>query len=241
LPPLFNYQTFLSNLTKIITLSKENTLDILKAFSLGSFVLGSNSPPKTIIVTPTSLTIATESSTTQAQPEIISNPAYEEWRRSDLLILVWLRQIIYDHILGHLTRASSSYDAWTKIERMFQSQMRARVMQLKSQLQNLSKGNLSILEYFEKKRAIVDSLAESLYFVQDDDFISFILNGLDSSFGIFKVAFNMRSGTITPEELFGLLLQEEERFAKELRSTTINTQFGADPSHALLTHNSSFL
>ncbi|KAH0635602.1 hypothetical protein KY289_035517 [Solanum tuberosum] len=114
-------------------------------------------------------------------------------------------------------------------------------MQLKSQLQNLSKGNLSILEYFEKKRAIVDSLAESLYFVQDDDFISFILNGLDSSFGIFKVALNMRSGTITPEELFGLLLQEEERLAEELRSTTINTQLGIAPSHALLTHNSSFL
>ncbi|KAK4706422.1 hypothetical protein R3W88_034026 [Solanum pinnatisectum] len=105
--------------------------------------------------------------------------------------------------------------------------MRALVMQLKSQLQNLSKGNLSILEYFEKKRAIVDSLAESLYFVQDDDFISFILNGLDSSFGIFKAALNMRS--------------EEERLAEELRSTTINTQFGAAPCHALLTHNSSFL
>ncbi|XP_049350413.1 uncharacterized protein LOC125815055 [Solanum verrucosum] len=111
-------------------------------------------------------------------------------------------------------------------------------MQLKSQLQNLSKGNFSILEYFEKKRAIVHSLAESLYFVQDDDFISFILNGLDSSFGIFKAALNMRSGTITPEELFGLLLQEEERLAEELRSTTINS---VAPSHALLTHNSSFL
>jgi len=101
------------------SLWKENTLDILKAFSLDSFVLGFNSPPKTITVTPTSITTATESSTTQAQPEITSNPTYEEWRRSDLLILVWLRQIIYDLLLGHLTRASSSYDAWTKIERMF--------------------------------------------------------------------------------------------------------------------------
>ncbi|WMV12772.1 hypothetical protein MTR67_006157 [Solanum verrucosum] len=198
------------------SLWKENTLDILKAFSLDSFVLGYNSPPKTITVTPTSIITATESSTTQAQPEITSNLAYEEWRCNDLLILVWLRQITFYPLLNHLTRASSSYDAWTKIERMFQSQT----------------------QYFEKKRAIVHSLAESLYFVQDDDFISFILNGLDSSFGIFKAALNMRSGTITPEELFGLLLQEEERLAEELRSTTINS---AAPSHALLTHNSSFL
>ena len=74
--------------------------------------------------------------------------------------------------------------------------------------------------------------------MQDDDFISFILNGLDSSFGIFKVALDMRSGTITPEELFGLLLREEEEsLAEDFRSTTTNTQFGATPSHALLTYN----
>ncbi|OIT30912.1 hypothetical protein A4A49_12719 [Nicotiana attenuata] len=113
-------------------------------------------------------------------------------------------------------------------------------MQLKSQIQNLPKGNLSITEYFEKKRAIADSLAESLYFVQDDDFISFVLNGLDSSFSIFKAAFNMRSGPITPEELFGLLFQEKEHLAEELRSTTVNTHFGSAPSHALLTYNSSY-
>ncbi|KAG5606281.1 hypothetical protein H5410_027773 [Solanum commersonii] len=87
------------------------------------------------------------------------------------------------------------------------------------------------------KRAIVDSLAESLYFVQDDDFISFVLNGLDSSYGIFKATFNMCSGLTTPEELFGLLLQEEERLAEEHRSTTINTQFGSSPSHAMLTQS----
>ncbi|KAG5632861.1 hypothetical protein H5410_004578 [Solanum commersonii] len=171
---------------------KENTLDILKDFSLDSFVLGSNSPTKTITVTPTSITTATKSSTTQAQPEITSNPAYEERQHNDLLILVWLRQIIYDPLFGHLTRASSSYDAWTEIEWIFQSQTY-------------------------------------------DDFISFILNELDSSFGIFKAALNMSSGTITPEELFGLLFQEEERLAEELHSTTINTQLGATPSHALQT------
>ncbi|WMV09995.1 hypothetical protein MTR67_003380 [Solanum verrucosum] len=168
------------------THTQQESTVLKRTFSLDSFVLDSNSPTKTITVTPTSITTATKSSTTQAQPEITSNPTYEEWRRSNLLILVWLRQIIYDPLLGHLTRASSSYDAWTKIVRMFQSQTCARLMQLKSQLQNFSKGNLSILGYFEKKRTIVDSLAESLYFVQDDDFISFILNGLDSSFGIFR-------------------------------------------------------
>ena len=46
---------------------KENTLDILKAFSLDSVVLDFNPPPKTIIVAPTSITTAADSSTTQSQ------------------------------------------------------------------------------------------------------------------------------------------------------------------------------
>ncbi|KAH0632838.1 hypothetical protein KY285_035515 [Solanum tuberosum] len=65
--------------------------------------------------------------------------------------------------------------------------------------------------------------------------------GLDSSYGIFKDAFNMCSGLVTPEELFGLLLQEKEHLVEELRSTTINTQFGSAPSHAMLTQSSTLL
>ncbi|KAG5584852.1 hypothetical protein H5410_045286 [Solanum commersonii] len=177
------------------SLWKENTSDILKTFSLDFSVLGFNHPPK--IITPNSIATTADSSTTQSQSRNYFS-AYEEWRHSDLLILVWLRQIDCYPPLGHLTRATSSHDAWTKIE------------------------------------------SKSLYVVQYD-FISFVFNGLDSSYGIFKDAFNMCSGLVTPEELFGLLLQEEERFAEELRSTTINTQFGSAPSHAMLTQCSTFL
>lgn len=51
----------------------------------------------------------------------------------------------------------------------------------------------------------------------------------------------MRSGLITPEELFGLLLQEKERLVEELCSTTINTQVGSAPSHAMLTQSTPFI
>ncbi|KAK6789669.1 hypothetical protein RDI58_013469 [Solanum bulbocastanum] len=51
----------------------------------------------------------------------------------------------------------------------------------------------------------------------------------------------MHSGLITPEELLGLLFQEEERLAEERRSTSINTQFGSAPSQAMLTQSSSLL
>ncbi|XP_047267663.1 uncharacterized protein LOC124898083 [Capsicum annuum] len=100
--------------------------------------------------------------------------------------------------------------------------------------------DLSITEYFEKKRAIANSLAESLYIVQDDDFISFVLKGLDSSFEIFKAALNMCSGRMTLKELLGLLLQEEEHLTEEICSIAINTQFGSTPSHALLTQNLAY-
>ncbi|CAN0910575.1 hypothetical protein LINGRAHAP2_LOCUS26367 [Linum grandiflorum] len=65
--------------------------------------------------------------------------------------------------------------AWQTIDRSFQAQTRARRMQLKLQLQSLSKGSLSMFEYLEKKRAIADSLAADQQPISDEDLIGYIL------------------------------------------------------------------
>ncbi|WMV45083.1 hypothetical protein MTR67_038468 [Solanum verrucosum] len=71
--------------TNNYSLWKENTLDILKTFSLDFFVLGFNPPPKIITVTPNSIATATDSSTTQSQSEITSLPM----RNGDTVIFLF--------------------------------------------------------------------------------------------------------------------------------------------------------
>lgn len=82
-------------------------------------------------------------------------------------------------------------------------------MSMHTELQNLTKGSLTMLEYAEKKRAIADSLAENLHQISSDDLIGHILRGLDGSYGPFITAFMVKDDQSTVESLVGLLLQEE--------------------------------
>ena len=75
-----------------------------------------------------------------------------------------------------------------------------------------------MIEYFEQKRNIVDSLADCSHPVSDDDFISAVLHGLDSSYGPLRAALNIKLDTLDPDNLLGFLLREEERLADEART-----------------------
>ena len=74
-----------------------------------------------------------------------------------------------------VTCCVSSQLAWQAIERNFQAQSKPTRMQLKAQLQSLTKGSMLILDYVEKKRSIVNSLAINLHPISDEDLISYIL------------------------------------------------------------------
>ncbi|CAN0917679.1 hypothetical protein LINGRAHAP2_LOCUS30450 [Linum grandiflorum] len=88
-------------------------------------------------------------------------------------------------------------------------------MQLKLQLESLTKGALSMLEYIEKKRSIADALAEDLQPISDEDLINYLLSRLDSSNGGFATAFMMAADQLSVDDLIGLLLQEEARQEQE--------------------------
>lgn len=108
------------------------------------------------------------------------------------------------------------------LEQMFHAQTRACQMHLKQQLQTLPKGSMSILEYVEKKRVISDSLAECLSIVSDEDFVPFLLFGLDPEYGSFKSALNIRVEPITSNDLLGLLLSKEQRLEDDNTSSLLS-------------------
>lgn len=72
-------------------------------------------------------------------------------------------------------------------------------MLLKSQLQSLVTCLMSMFEYIEKKR------------LSDDDMVSCLLQGLDTSYGSLKTVVHVRSEDVSSDELLGLLLHEEDR------------------------------
>ncbi|CAN1270978.1 Retrovirus-related Pol polyprotein from transposon RE1 [Linum perenne] len=207
------------------SLWRSTVLSTLETFDLESHVLAPNPPSETRIITTTE-----GASTTEV------NPAYTDWKRSDRLVLLWLRSTLSETALSLVVRATTAHLAWQAIDKSYQSQTRARRMQLKIMLQTMSKGALTMAEYLMKKRAIADSLAENLHPISDEDIIGHILSGLDPSYGAFATAFMMKEDSLSVDDLAGLLLQEEARLEYEktrhsaLLPTSTPTAFTASRS-----------
>uniref|UniRef100_A0A0R0FN86 Retrotransposon Copia-like N-terminal domain-containing protein n=1 Tax=Glycine max TaxID=3847 RepID=A0A0R0FN86_SOYBN len=123
------------------------------------------------------------------------NPDFVLWKKCDRFVLLWIKSTLSERALSLVTRA--------------------RRMAMKVQLQTLTKGYLSMLEYIEHKHSIADSLAENLHPISDEDLIGYILSGLDSSYSAFSTAFMMKSDDVFVDDLAGLLLQEEARLEQE--------------------------
>ncbi|CAN0843601.1 Retrovirus-related Pol polyprotein from transposon RE1 [Linum grandiflorum] len=183
------------------SLWRSTVLSVLQIFDLDPYVMAPKPPAETRLVPDA------EGGESVSEP----NPAYVTWKRSDRLVLLWLRSTLSDRALSLVVRAASSHAAWVTIEKSFQHQTRARRMHLKVQLQSLSKGALTMLEYIEQKRAIADSLADDLQPISDEDLIGHLLFGLDASYDGFATAFMMAADRLTVDDLVGLLLQEEAR------------------------------
>ncbi|KAL4563173.1 hypothetical protein LXL04_027209 [Taraxacum kok-saghyz] len=196
----------------------------LETFDLDDFVLNPKPPSETIVVPATDGTPATATApAVPATPATTApNPEFSIWKKRDRFVLLWLQSTLSERALAIVTRCHSSQMAWQAIEKTFQAQTRACRMQLKAQLQSLTKGSMTMIEYIERKRAIADSLAENLHPVHDEDLISYILTGLDSSYGAFLTAFMMKTDTFSIDDLAGLLLQEEARIEQDhLRQSNV--------------------
>lgn len=80
-----------------------------------------------------------------------------------------------------------------------------------------------MIDYIDKKRAIADSLAETLNPISTEDLIGHILPGLDSSYDPFVMAYMMCDTNDSLDDVAGMLLLEESRLEQELnRQATLN-------------------
>ncbi|KAL4563316.1 hypothetical protein LXL04_027356 [Taraxacum kok-saghyz] len=194
--PLINIKLETSN----FCLWRTTIISALETFELESFILNPQPPPETI---------TTERE--DAAPTVAPNLEYQLWKKRDRYVLLWLKSTLAERALAIVARCTSSHLAWQSLDKTFQAQTRATRMAMKHQLQTLSKGSMSMIDYIEKKRTIADSLAENLTPVSTEDLIGYILQGLDSSYGPFTSAVMLKDDIASVDDLVGLLLHEEAR------------------------------
>lgn len=86
---------------------------------------------------------------------------------------------------------------WAALLQSFSSQSRARVIQLRSQLEHTRKGDLSAAAYFTKMKGIADELAAAGKSLDEDDVVDHILQGLlhEPDYNGFVSAISTRTAT----------------------------------------------
>lgn len=104
-------------------------------------------------------------------------------------------------MLGHITRCVTTRETWTILEDLFQSQSKARVLQLKQQLQTTNKGDLSVDDYFMKMRSHADISAVVGYPMSNDDLVLQILNGFGFAYDAVVVNFTNQPETLNLQEV----------------------------------------
>uniref|UniRef100_A0A803NKT0 Integrase catalytic domain-containing protein n=1 Tax=Cannabis sativa TaxID=3483 RepID=A0A803NKT0_CANSA len=145
---------------------------------------------------------------------VVENPQFLQWRHKDQLLLSWLRSSMTEGILATVACYNTSNSVWRALEQKFASQSKARLLQLKSQLTNLQKGNMSISDYVDKIKSICDSLAIAGHPVHDFDLVLHLLNGLGPEFDSVISSITSRSDTLSLEEVQALLISHESRLEK---------------------------
>ena len=177
-----------------------------ETFDLEGHLDGANAPSATILTT------------TEGTSESTPNPAFTAWKKRDKILFLWLKPTMSHSILPYIMHIRTTREAWSYLSNLYQSQSRARVMQLRYQLQTTTKVYSTMMDYIDKKRAISHSLALASHPITDEELMSAILFGLDSSYFPFRSAINPQLDHLTIDSLHGLMLQEEEKLTEETKS-----------------------
>jgi hypothetical protein len=134
----------------------------------------------------------------------ISNPGYAVWCVRDKHILTYLVTSLSRKVLVSVVSNATTATMWAAISRSFASQSQSRVLYLRTR-----KGDMSIASYFSTMRGYADEMAAARKPLDDDDVVSYILNGLDADYNSLIEQVNEMTETISPETLYSQLLDTE--------------------------------
>jgi hypothetical protein len=118
-------------------------------------------------------------------------------------VLNYVLSSLSHEILVQVVAFSTPAEVWGYITSSFESQSRARVINVCMALSTTKKGDMTISKYVAKMKALADEMASARKRLDDDDLVSYILAGLDPDFDSVISAVSARVEPISVTELYG--------------------------------------
>ncbi|KAJ3691742.1 hypothetical protein LUZ61_020906 [Rhynchospora tenuis] len=174
---------------------KSQVLPLIYGYSLGKFI---DSPPP-------DPTLRSEAG------QIVINPEYLPWYKQDQLLLGWIRSSLSDSVMAQVVSCSTTKELWHTLQQYFASTSRARLTDLRRQIQTAHKGDASCSTYLQQLKTVADELAFIGAPVSEDELVSYTINGLGIDYNSIVAAVNTasRSAPFSFSDLRGLLLGHE--------------------------------
>lgn len=86
------------------------------------------------------------------------NELYFIWKRFGKNLLSWLMTSLLKTIFSHVATIRTTSEAWFTLEHYFVIKSKARIVNLRNNLQRMKNGSLSINEYIQRMKDIFDAL-----------------------------------------------------------------------------------
>lgn len=107
-----------------------------------------------------------------------SNPEYIKWKKQDRLISSWLLGSMTENILEQVIHCKSSREIWKCLLQVFNSRNKAQIMRMKTRLQTIQKGGMTLNKYFSQIKKCIDALAAIGKVIDEEDHVMYIRGGL---------------------------------------------------------------
>jgi hypothetical protein len=159
----------------------------------------------------------------------IPNPAYVSWLRRDQQLLNLIICSLAPPLVPSMYGLKTSQLAWSSLATRFAAQSKSRISHLKRQLQRLQQGNKTCTEYLSQAKTWSDELSAVGKPVEDDDLISYVINGINPIYNSFVTAFTLRDRETTFHDFQSELLSHE--ILLQNQQQTLNPEAGSFALH----------
>jgi hypothetical protein len=192
---------------------KAQVLPPIRAAQMEGLLIGAEAmPAQTIIIK--------FGDNTSAQP----NLEYARWVSHDQAVLGYLFSSLTREVLMGVTMLTTSANVWHTLDGMYATRTCARSVNTRIALATTRKGASTMTKFYSKMKSYVDEMAASGQTLGDEEFVAYVLTGLDEEiYNSFVSSIVTRVEPISPAELYSQMLAFELRLMKQVANTSYTT------------------
>ena len=144
-------------------------------------------------------------------PEV--NPLYLQWKTRDKTFFSLISSTLSPSAISLVMDQTTASGIWRVILNRYTSISRSSVVNLKRELHSIKKNSDSVTQYLQKFKEARDKMVSVSVFIDDEEILHIVLQGLPSDFHSFTSAMLAKNEAVRFEELH-TLMQTEEDFLK---------------------------